>query len=449
MDATIQRVAAYAASTDFASLPTAAVHACKRRLIDSVACAAGAYAEPFSEALRVFAGHYRGTPPARLWGSGAPTSMEMAGFVNGTLVRYLDFSDTWLAKGAGHPSDMIAALIAVAETRRSSGAELVAATLVAYEVYCSLAEAALERRTVDQATCAAVGAAAGAGRLLGCGEAQLGNALALALAPNLHLFNVRCGTLSDWKGCAGPNAARNGLFAALLASSGVTGPTAPVEGQGGLFEIVGRFEWQVGAGPRPLLMDTHLKLHPVCYHGQSAVDAALALRGAVGVDCIAEIEVETYAAAHRAMGQDPQCWTPATRETADHSLPYTVAVALQEGRLASEAYAPQRLSDPRTRSLMEKVRVLPSEAMTTAYPGRAQTRLTIRTSDGAVHTHQQDFARGHAANPISDEELEAKFRSLYSAWGDHNAAGRTLDALWAVDRLGNVADLVDVLCPFP
>jgi 2-methylcitrate dehydratase len=304
MDATIQRVAAYAASTDFASLPTAAVHACKRRLIDSVACAAGAYAEPFSEALRVFAGHYRGTPPARLWGSGAPTSMEMAGFVNGTLVRYLDFSDTWLAKGAGHPSDMIAALIAVAETRRSSGAELVAATLVAYEVYCSLAEAALERRTVDQATCAAVGAAAGAGRLLGCGEAQLGNALALALAPNLHLFNVRCGTLSDWKGCAGPNAARNGLFAALLASERRHRSDRTRRRAGRSvrdrrpFRVAG---WRRAAPP----LDGHA---PQAAPG--VLSRPVGCRCGAGTACSGttrsspRFEVETYAAAYRAMGSD-------------------------------------------------------------------------------------------------------------------------------------------------
>jgi 2-methylcitrate dehydratase len=447
MERTVLRLARYAVESGFDGLSAEAVHECKRRLIDSVACAAGAFREPLCETVRAFTRNYGGTPAARVWGTGTSTSIEMAAFANGTMVRFLDYSDTWLGKGAGHPSDMIPALVALAEGQCASGGALIAAIVVAYEIYCGLCEGAGAERRLDQATFAAVGTATGAGRLLGLDEARMANALALALAPNLHLYNVRCGTLSDWKGCAGPDGARNGVFAALLARDGVTGPTAPFEGKGGLFELVGPFDLQPGASARPLLMDTHLKCHPVCYHGQSAIDAALALRAAVPLDQVAEIHVETYEAAYLAMGSDIGKWAPSTRETADHSLPYTVSMALQEGRLDTAAYAPQRLVDARTKQVMDKVRVSVSEALTHAYPVKSATRITIRADDGRVHGHLQEWPKGHAAQPLSDGELEQKFSSCHET-GDEGGR-RKLEVLWSVDRVADVTQLVDALCAAP
>lgn len=449
-DPTLRRLARHVFQADFSRLPAEAVHECRRRLIDSVACAAAAYPEPFCEQIRTLTGRYGGVPSARVWGSGEHASIEMAGFANGTMLRYLDYSDTWLGKTAGHPSDMIAALVAVAEAHEADGAALVAAIVSAYEIYCGLCDSvALQAHGIDQSTCAALGTAAGAGRLLGLDEERLAQALSLALAPNLHLYNVRCGTLSDWKSCAGPNGARNGVFAALLAREGVTGPSAAVEGRGGLFEVVGAFEWQAGSGGLPLIAGTHLKFHPVCYHGQSAIDAVLALRRAVPLDEIEDIHVETYEAAYRAMGSDAQRWAPTTRETADHSLPYTIAMALREGRLSSEAYAAHRLRDARTKRLMDRIRVSADARMTAAFPACAQARITIRGADGSVHTHLQCNPKGNTSNPLSDAELEEKFARLYQPWGDEEAARRVLAVLWSVDRLPKASVLVDALCVAP
>jgi 2-methylcitrate dehydratase len=447
MTDTLMRLAHFAHETDIDALPVTAIEACKRRLIDSVACAAAAWREPFCERIHGFAARYSAAPSSRLWGSGATTSIEMAAFANGTMVRYLDYSDTLLGKSAGHPSDMIAGLVAVAEAHEQSGAALLGAIVVAYEIYCGLCDgAALASLALDQATCAAVGTAAGAGRLLALSEARMANALSLALAPNLHLYNVRCGTLSDWKGCAGPNGARNGIFAALLASEGVSGPAAVVDGKGGLFDMVDPFEWKVSTAA-PWITTTHLKFHPVCYHGQSAIDAAIELHKKVPLERIRKIHVETYDAAYRAMGSDSHRWAPRTRETADHSLPYTIAVTLREGRLSSAAYQMDRLTDPVTKHLMDMICMTSSESMTRAFPSRVQTRISIQTEDGETHSHLQELPKGHAHNPLSDVELEEKFVELFAPWGDARSASRTLEMLWQVDRVENVARLVDMLCP--
>ncbi|WP_042883289.1 MmgE/PrpD family protein [Cupriavidus necator] len=450
MDATTLRIARHVAAADFNRLPERAIHECRRRIIDSVACAAAAYREPFCSAIRTFAGRYAGTPTARIWGSGERTSIEMAAFANGTMLRYQDYSDTHLGRSNGHPSDMIGGLVALAEFFNLSGKDFVTATIVAYEVYCSLCDStALATRALDQATCAAAGAAAGAARLLGLGETQAGEAISLALSSSLQLYNVRTGDLSDWKSCAGPNGARNGIFAALLAREGVTGPTAVVEGKGGLRDIVGELDWKIGAGEMPLIIGTHLKFHPVCYHGQAAVDAALALREKVPVEAIEAIEVETYEAAFRAMGGDPTRWAPTNRETADHSLPYTIAVALLNGRLTSADYERERLGDPQTRRLMERIRVGCSAELTDAFPAHSRSRVTIRLKDGSTYSHLQHDPKGGAANPLADAELELKFLELYRAWSDGPAARRMLDMLWSVDRLASVSQLVDALCAAP
>lgn len=446
MDDTTQQLARFAWEANFSRLPDTAVHECKRRLIDSIACAAAAYPDPFCERTRGFANRYSGTPSARIWGSGARTSVEMAAFANGTMLRYLDYSDTYLGKTAGHPSDMLGALVAVAEAYQCDGASLITAIVLAYEIYCGLCDSvALQPEGFDQATCAAVGTTAGVSKLLGLTVEQTGHALSLALAPNLHLYNVRCGELSDWKACAGPNAARNGVFAAFLARDGFTGPSAVIEGKGGLFDAITPFEWRFGDGEAPLITKTHLKFHPVCYHGQAAIDAALMLHGSVPIDEIAEILVETYESAFQGMGADSQRWAPATRETADHSLPYTIAMTLQEGGLTPESYAPERLRDPCTKMFMEKIQIVSTPAMTKDYPDKVQARITIRATDGSVHSHLQTLPKGHALNPLSDSELEKKFLKLYPAFGDAGAARRSLDLLWSLEELDNVTAVVDAI----
>ncbi|AHG64099.1 MmgE/PrpD family protein [Advenella mimigardefordensis] len=447
MDATIQKLARYIVDTAFDTIAPEAIHEARRRIIDSLGCAAAASAEPFCLSIKKLAARTHSTPSARIWGTGQETSIEMAAFANGTMLRYQDFSDTVLSRSNGHPSDMLGGLIAVAEAFHSDGKSLLAAVVVAYEIYCSLcASVQMAARGIDQGTAAAAGTAAGIASLLDYSEQQTANALCLVLAANLHLYNVRCGTLSDWKGCGGPNGARNGVFAAMLAREGVTGPTAPVEGKGGLWEILGRFEWDPGGGAVPLICQTHLKLHPVCYHGQSAVDAALILRNTVAASDVQRIEIETYEAAYLAMGQDPGRWAPDNRETADHSMPYTVAHAWITGSLSSTAYETDQLQSRAVLEMMKRISVSAVPELTAAFPANSSTRISVLNMAGSVYTHLQPNPKGNAGNPVSDTELEAKFSDLYRSWGAADSARQLLDFVWTIDKNTDVSTLVDALC---
>lgn len=440
MDRTTRQLAELVCSIELALLPAVAVHEAKRRLLDSIACAAGALDEELCATIRAFAGRYRGASTARIWFTGQPSSVEMAGFANGTMVRYLDVSDTVLGKAAGHPSDMIPALVALAESQGASGARLLEAIVAAYELYVGLCEAvAFQQSAVDQSTAAALGAAGGASRILGLDPDRAGNALALALGTSVNLYNVRTGALSDWKACAGPNGARQGIFAALIAAEGITGPTAVFAGPAGFCDMVGPIRMDIDPVRSPRIAATHL-------NGQSAVDAAMWLAGLAAAEDIQSVVVETYEVARRGMAGDPSRWAPNNRETADHSLPYTVAVTLASGRLAPGDYGLDRLSDPALRELMSRIEVRASEEFTAAYPTEARSRITLRTREGQTETAETVQPKGHSRNPLSDDELMAKLDSLWPATLLPAHKGAVAGQVWRLEEAPDVTALVDSLC---
>jgi 2-methylcitrate dehydratase len=215
--------------------------------------------------------------------------------------------------------------------------------------------------------------------------------------------------LSSWKGVAGPNASRNAVFAALLAQDGFTGPPAVFEGDGGLWQATGvRPEWVLPEG-RHFIGETHIKGLPVCYHGQSSVWAALELRSRIDPAQVAGIEVDTYKAAVMMMGADASRWAPTTHETADHSLPYCVSIALLDGKVTGESFAAARLRDPVVGALMRKVKVREEQRLSDAYPEGAPGRVTIRMASGETHTREFLYPRGHAKSPMSEADVERKF----------------------------------------
>jgi len=217
-DATTQRLVTYAEHARYEALPADTVHECKRRLLDTFACALGAYDEPVSEMSRALAARVRGDDEATVWGSTIRTTPDTAAFANGVMTRLLDISDTYLGKSRGHPSDMNSGLIAVGESLRADGKSLINAVVLAYDVYCSFCDAVdLNSRGWDQPVYSIMGCVLGIAKLMHLTPEQTGHALSLALAPNMALAQSRRGDLSTWKGCAGPNASRNAVFAAMLA----------------------------------------------------------------------------------------------------------------------------------------------------------------------------------------------------------------------------------------
>ncbi len=443
-DATVEGLLAYAQRVRYDALSQTVVHEAKRRVIDTFASALGAYDEPVSAMSRALAARTRSDQTARVWGSDIVTTPELAAFANGVMVRSLDVSDTYLGRSRGHPSDMTPGLVALAEIMHADGKALLAAISLAYDVYCSFCKAVdVNAKGWDQPLYTVLGCALGAAKLLQLNADATGHALSLALTPNMALAQARRGSLSSWKGCAGANATRNAVFAALLAKEGFTGPTAVFDGSGGLWEAIGRCEWPLPDAP--MIGQTHTKSLPVCYHGQSAVLAALELRDRVKIDEIAEIRADVYATAVFMMGADASRWAPATRETADHSLPYCIAIALIDGAVTRDSFAEARLGDPAVAALMQKVKVMEDPALSARYPEGAPGRVTIRLQSGKTQVVEIIYPRGHEKSPMSDGEIEQKFHTMCAGRLDAARRAAALVALW---RLENVRDAGEITALF-
>src|SRR2546421_2820103 len=374
------RLAEYAWRLRYEDLPAAVVHEAKRRFLDSFATAVGAMdAEAYAVARRC-ALRVQGQPGASLLGGGR-SSAEWTTFVNGLLIRYLDYNDTYLSLEPAHPSDNLAAVLAVGEMAGASGRDLTPAAVLAYEIQCRLCDAAsLRKHGWDHVTYGAVSSALAAGKLLGLNATRATHAVGLAGVCNVAMRQTRAGELSMWKGCAFANAARNGVFAALLAAEGMTGPAPIFEGEVGIMKLLtGPFELAVlgGKGQPFMITQTYIKFWPAEYHSQSAIEAALQLRSEVGdIRNVAAIDIHTFDAAVDIIGKDPEKWRPRTRETADHSLPYCTAVALADGDVTLAQFDPKRFSDPALLDLVAKVKVHRDAALRARHPNGIPHRGT-------------------------------------------------------------------------
>jgi 2-methylcitrate dehydratase len=449
MDKTTQTLASYTNGLKFEQLPEGAVRQVKRRLIDAIGCAIGGYSSEPAAIAREIAAANSGQPPARVLGSGAVTSMEMAAFANTVMVRYLDCNDTYLSKGSAHPSDMIPACLAVADAHRASGRDTLTAIAAAYEIFTALADVVgLRERGWDQGVFVVLGSAAGAAKLLRLTGEQTGNALAIAVSSNIPTRQTRAGELSMWKGCATAAAARAGVFSALLAQKGMTGPTAAFEGRHGVWEqVTGPFQLGRlgGEGAGFGVERTNLKFFPAEYNSQAPLWIALDLRKKVRVEEIESIDVQTYYTAWSEIGSEPEKWEPQTRETADHSLPYLLAVALTDGGIKADSFSEARIRDPALRQLMQRIRISENPEFTREFPAKLVTRIEVTTRGGQRLVETASFPKGHAKNPMSDADVDSKFTDLSKDLLAPARRDALLRALWEIDQAPDIVKVMDLV----
>ncbi|HEV8061744.1 MAG TPA: MmgE/PrpD family protein [Gemmataceae bacterium] len=442
------RLAEYAVSLRFEDLPAAAVHEAKRRFIDSFATAVGAMDADAYQIVRRVAQTVQSTPPGTMLGGGK-CSIEWATFVNGLLIRYLDYNDTYLSLEPAHPSDNLAAVLSVGEMAGSGGRDLITALVLAYEVQCRLCDAAsLRKHGYDHVTYGALSSSLAACKLLNLNATQMTHSLGLAGVANVALRQTRAGELSMWKGCAFANAARNGVFAALLAAAGLTGPAPIFEGDLGIMKLLtGPFEVAaLGGSGRPFMINaTYIKFWPAEYHSQSAIDAALQLRPEVGdIRNVQTFDIHSFDAAVDIIGKDPEKWRPRTRETADHSLPYCTAAALADGDVTLATFEPARLADPTLLELVAKVKIHRDAALSARYPEGIPNRLTITMKDGRKLVKEVEFPRGHARNPMTDAEVEKKFRATVEPRYGAERAAKILKVCWDLESLKSPTPLLEM-----
>ena len=441
MDPTTEYLSDYARRLTYEDLSAEAVHQVKRTLVDTLGCAAGAFdSEPACIARRM-ASRVQGNPPAHIFGTAQETSADLAAFANTVLVRYLDCNDAYAARATGHPSDMIPGVLAGADSRRANGRAVITAITAAYEVFCRLAEE-VPLKGWDQGMFAAIGATCGIGMILGLDRNAMGNAVSIAITTGVPLGVTRIGELSMWKGCATAAAIRIAVFAAELAAEGMAGPGEPFEGRDGLWQHLGieAPKWEgFGSGAKPFrITGTSFKAYPSVIHTQGPIGLALELRQRVGTAEIESVHMATYGEALRRTATEAEKWDPKTRETADHSIPYLVAAAFQDGAVTPATFAPSRIQDPALRLLIKKLTVVEEPEFTRRYPAESCTRIEVTTRDGRRLAAETSHPKGHYRNPLTDGELEGKFRGLAS--GPLGAAGCDR-VLGEISTLENAATL--------
>lgn len=445
------RLADYAASLEYEDLDPRTVSLVKDRIVDSLAGAyAGLDADPV-QATITYATRRRGDRTASLIGGGTAT-VEAAALATGVAVRYLDWNDTYVSVEPAHPSDNLGAVLSVADAYDRSGRETLLATALAYELQCRLCDAAsLRTHGFDHVNYGLVSATLAAARLMGLTRAEMVQAVNIALNSHVALRQARAGELSAWKGMAFGNVGRNAVVAAELACEGIDGPAPIFEGTFGFFnQITGTFDVDVdsfgGRDGEFRIQETLVKPYPIEYNAQAAVACVFALLAEhdIEVDEIERIENETHEAGVSIIADEEEKWRPRTRETADHSMPYCIARAFLDGEMTLAQFSRDKYTDPEVIDLMDQIEVAENEAFTDRYGESVPHRMIVHTR-GGTYEHEVEHPRGHHSNPLSEEELEGKFRSGCDGVLDGAEQDAILAAVDALDEGGRVSALTELL----
>ncbi len=304
----------------------------------------------------------------------------------------------------------------------------------------------------DHVTYGVFSTAMAAARLMRLGIEHTRQAVNIAGVASAALRQSRVGELSHWKGVAFANAARQGVFAAMLASEDMTGPSPIFEGDKGFEKLVsgplnldGPFA-QSPSPSEPMILKTLIKFWPAEYHSQSAIEAALKVRAAIeSIPNIDSVIIESHDAAVNIIGSDMEKWHPTSRETADHSLPYIVAAALMDAQVTAAQFEPRRFTDASVLSLLQRVEVRRNSELTSMYPDAVANIVTVKMHGGRTLSHRVDYPKGHAKNPLSDEEVEAKFHRQAEGLLGKKRAADVVKWVWKLEEKSSVAQLMPML----
>jgi 2-methylcitrate dehydratase len=443
-----ERLAAYADALRYGDLDDATIEAVKTHLIDTLGCGIAAFDErPVRVCREVALAAASGN--ATVIGTNRRTSPSLAAFANGAATRYYDLNDFYVGRQPAHPSGTIAACLAVAEAERAGATELITAIALAYEINCRLLDAFdISAGGWDPPVFTLPAVALAAGKLMKLGPDQLTQAVNLAINDHIPMNQTRVQTLSDWKGLADAEAARNAVFATALARGGITGPAPIFEGRAGFMRMVsGPADVDVEAFGRrgvPFRINlSAMKAYPAVLHTQTAIVAGIAVAKEVGaLDRIAALEIATTRRGYQTAGSEAEKWAPETRDTADHSLPYVTARAMFDGDITNASYAPDKLRDPHILAFMRKITVKEDPAFTARVGSVVPTRVTAVLDDGRRISREVDDAPGFIGQPMKRADVERKFRGNVAGRWPQERTASILQTLWALDRTEDVAVLL-------
>lgn len=446
-----RQMATFAHDLRYDEIPEEAKKEAKRFLLDSIGCALGAFRNKDMEAMFRFTEKLGGTPEATLIGRGTRTNAPNAALMNGLLIRAMDYNDIYWQQDPSHPSEIIGTALAAAEANGKTGRDALIAVMIAYELemrWCHAAEPGIREVGWHHASLTQFVSPLVAGRMYDLDPDQLVAAVGISGSSHFTLGGVVAGNLTNMKNTAGPLTAQSGVYAAMMAREGYTGPVEIIEGKEGLIKVLNHVKWHPeellkGLGQDFLIRRCSYKAFPSEALTHQPISAALKVcrENRIGVDDVSEILVETTTRGADILS-DPSKYHPETKETADHSLPYVIAAAVADGHVLPGSFSEEKLKDPAIGRIMDRIKVVADPEIDALFPKIKRARVTVTTKGGQSHSAQTDVAKGDPGDPLSDEELVAKFRSNAEGFLDE---GRIEDIIRETREFESVEDISEYL----
>jgi 2-methylcitrate dehydratase len=445
-----QQLAKFVEKASYDAISDAAREQLRIRVLDSLACAIGAVEGEPVRLIRKHIEDFGGSAHCTLIGGGR-AAPDRAGFYNSALVRYLDYNDSYLAKGETcHPSDNLGAMLAANEYVRGSGRDLLTALAVAYQIQCRLsAVAPVRAKGFDHTTQGSYGVAAGVSKALGLDSKRTANAIAIAGTAFNALRVTRTGDLSHWKGLAYPNTCFCGIHAAFLAMRGITGPPEVFEGNKGFKDaIAGDFEIDWSEENLEEVTRTIIKKYNAEIHSQASIEGILELKEKHGFsgDEVDRIDLETFDVAYNIIGggEEGDKLTIRTKEEADHSLLFLVAVAILDGQVLPEQYLLERIRRHDVQTLLRKIKIRPVAEYSSRFPEEMPCKLTVTLAGDRSFSLEKSDYEGFFTRPMQWGSIVGKFDKLAEPYADDKLREEIVDAVANLDQV-QIADLMALL----
>jgi len=444
MTTIVGRIGEYAASLVWEDIEADVLDYAKRILLDSLACGFGGLRSEPARIVRESIAELHGAgDQATLLGLGTRVDAQSAALANGVAIRYQDYNDVYFGPAwTAHPSDTLAAVLATAEWLDRSGRDLVLAMIVAYEVQLRFSDLPVERnlwhRGWHHTAACAYAAAAGVGRVLGLDGERIGHAIALAGARSNTFSEIRHGAISMDKALSAPIVASQTILYALLARRGYTGCDTLLEGPYGFGAAVAG-----GTDVTPLvpvrgdfrIRKIGLKPWPIEGMTPAMVQAALELRAEHRVDAqeIMSIRILAHEEAVTKPSWDVHKHAPTTKETADHSFYYCVAVALVAGACGSEQFGDRWLRDAQVARLMAASAIEARPELTALFKQGARPAAVEITTRRGVFLREVRYPKGDPRNPMTWEDVTAKFMAESSGMLDEKVGREIVELVKTID----------------
>ena len=443
----------WASTLQYKNLTLEAIYQAKRFLLDSFGCALGGYRQhDVTIALEVLA-EVAGRGLATVFGNGRRFDPVSASLANALMIRSMDYNDIYWKQDPSHPSDIFPAAIACCERARSGGKELILGLVLGHEFemrFCEAAFPGIRERGWHHATLTAFVSPIVAGRALHLPWEQIQHAIGISASRHCTLGAVTAGKLTMMKNTVDPMATQSGVFAALLAEKGYTGPEHVIDGKEGLTHVF-KPEWKLnlltdGLGDSWRIMQCGMKAFPTEALTHAPISAVLDLvkNNDLHPDLVKKIQIRSLARAADILS-DPSKYDPRTRETADHSLPYVIAAALVDRQVTPVQFTMTKIMDPAIRAQLQKIEVVADAEIEKLFPALQRVIVTINTTDGRTFSKQLDYPKGDPRNPLTDQEVEEKFSALAEGVLTSAAQKRVKDAVWNLERVGSVSELMSLM----